>query len=1832
MADIESVANWYSKQVVNWFKGLDEDLQCYVPNLEEAAITGAQLLALHYEDLNNLGIIPIGHQELVLEATELLKQLHFDIDTENLQSRALDLNCKCRALRSSITSRRRNLGGHDSDIPEALRRGPNVQLLRSACDVLDSSKLMVMWLDRPPFFSQPDMRRVRANIVKLSYELSTTVQQSVFACVIEDAALSICGEMEGCVNQLIVSSDPMTIQPSSLETAHLVNRDSSAGLGLFIKATFEGHHVITGTKEGSISSKIRRIGLGDEVVAVSGQTVVGWQLSKLVAALKESPNDISITLKKRPHFAATNSAVTPTQRRQHNIDRSLTVAPPVSPIRKVADSRKNSVEDTINSSMDSAFNLSITENLKSPKKQEGKKKKKLKKQKAKSSSNILASTGNKKSKRNSVNSFESNEGSMQSASSNEGVLSISTGNLTRHIDLRKNLERVLGRERPESADVAGRKTKSKDKRTEHKRKKGHGSVDDLLKLQGKNARAQEILKEMNFKQLKRKAQGRSVSYSDVLDRKDSLSSTPIPLNNEPMIIEPPSSPLDMLVIPPPPPAPYTPRPENNTPLTIESLDTSYISNDDILPNQHSSESPNSILDIEQRRRFTVIGSEQMDDKWYESLLSQVNTKRAKREKASAKQVLEKLDETTASDDSVFFKSTNSPEKEVVKRRPQKPPRRNRPMSMPPNYYSPTKLQQYRANKGKLLTAIPDESSIPADSSKILPMSHHVNDNGVKKLAPLNYTSESPQNTVQYRTPNDNRDRRSPSQRHSWSLNSNNSNNGEVGNSPVKKNQSKIPPKPPVRSTSKNLFSPEQQQRPASATPRSTTATSSPSPDNMPFKENKPKDLDKLPLDPKSSGRPKSATESQNQYVGLLQIKPQSGALSDRSDSPIRRNRSKTDASSETTSPEKRDIADELSKYLIRKRSGLSSSGDPFSPPPVTSSPIPLENDTFVLSKTQSKSVGATPTAKTPMMPPVAKPRTKLTTPTDKVKPPAITFDSPKDNALQPGGSKKDRSKSFDFSESPKSKKKEAPPPRRKSEEVTKKMKPVKLSEVVIPKPSAVSQLARASPSSRGSYVAAIDVGYALENLKNTQQSKNDERKAREPSHSGSFSKDTDEFGFKVIDGVKVKLRKGPSSTTSSKSSGKKKIAHKVLGIDRLKTSDPDMRSRRVSCRDLGQGECDGWLWKKKTSANSPLTSKWSKRWVVLKDGALYCYHTDEDDKAESYIYLPGYQVTPAVESKKRYAFRVSHPLRKTFYFASDRQMDMSRWMNKMGLAAIEYGTPTSSPATSNGDRVNEKENNKEKDYYSESDSEEAFISQSETSNHSSTPSSSPEKTVKLETERVKKTAASMPKRKPGSRHVSTQPVLNRSARFPKNKAQQLQESKNTSAETQTTDSIEKNLRNRSKSEAPLRTKKWLQDNNGDKIHTSSASLDANDNLHVNVSPDESPFTSPIKKPAVNADQRKHKTDDKRRKQYLESSHLSSSLEAVNASFNDGMKPAHSEEELQHLKRAAAKKAEEMQKKSSNTSLASNQSSENVRAVERDGNLTKNKPLKSVKICDDDTQSKPSRSQSEANVKSPNRDWLPRRDIAGRPKVKASDVESRPRNSSSIDDLCKALQHAEVDIHGVNRRTTLRRKMTILSRDPKKNELMLKKRALQRQLKALEGELEYYNLLDEKTITSQVLHEWINQQPSIVAELGTIRKMSKIRRKPAEQAFSNIPEDNDSEDIEQGSSSGNSEAVSSQPVEDSPNIGNETVGENTIPVPVKRRSKALEKNENTPIEQNNPLNLEVNLPTTRPRSCAMSNTDYDRMKPRAKTTASPTKDPVTPRQSLTSRTSYLETDL
>lgn len=114
-----------------------------------------------------------------------------------------------------------------------------------------------------------------------------------------------------------------------------------------------------------------------------------------------------------------------------------------------------------------------------------------------------------------------------------------------------------------------------------------------------------------------------------------------------------------------------------------------------------------------------------------------------------------------------------------------------------------------------------------------------------------------------------------------------------------------------------------------------------------------------------------------------------------------------------------------------------------------------------------------------------------------------------------------------------------------------------------------------------------------------------------------------------------------------------------------------MSRRRISVKELGQSDHQGWLYRKKESKGF-LGIKWKKYWFVLKKTALYWYNNQLAEKAEGYIDLTNFMIDRAIECKKKHAFKACHPRVMMFYFAAESHEEMTLWLNKLGLASIHY--------------------------------------------------------------------------------------------------------------------------------------------------------------------------------------------------------------------------------------------------------------------------------------------------------------------------------------------------------------------------------------------------------------------------------------------------------------------------------------------------------------------------------------------------------------------------------
>uniref|UniRef100_A0A8C2Z4E4 Connector enhancer of kinase suppressor of ras 3 n=1 Tax=Cyclopterus lumpus TaxID=8103 RepID=A0A8C2Z4E4_CYCLU len=275
---------------------LDDSLQQYVSNFEREKISGEQLLKVTHQDLEELGVARIGHQELVLEAVDLLCALNYGVETDNLK----DLVVRMRAATNSLhmaTSDRRKSPVYDGSIS---RKPPN-DFLTSVVELIGAAKSLLAWLDRTPLTGVSDFTATKNKIIQLCLELTTTVQQDCSVYEMEEKILEVSKILNSICDQTVrTTSDPLMSQSACLDEVQLTDIKPGEGLGMYIKSTYDGLHVITGTTEYSPADLTRKIHAGDEVIQVNQQTVVGWQLKNLVVKLREDPKGVVLLLKKRP--------------------------------------------------------------------------------------------------------------------------------------------------------------------------------------------------------------------------------------------------------------------------------------------------------------------------------------------------------------------------------------------------------------------------------------------------------------------------------------------------------------------------------------------------------------------------------------------------------------------------------------------------------------------------------------------------------------------------------------------------------------------------------------------------------------------------------------------------------------------------------------------------------------------------------------------------------------------------------------------------------------------------------------------------------------------------------------------------------------------------------------------------------------------------------------------------------------------------------------------------------------------------------------------------------------------------------------------------------------------------------------------------------------------------------------------------------------------------------------------------------------------------------------------------------------------------------------------
>ncbi|KAG6801415.1 hypothetical protein HZU73_03536 [Apis mellifera caucasica] len=349
-----NVAEWKTEQVCEWLKGLDNSVLPYVHSFTNHAVNGQQLLSLRPEDLEHLGVLKLGHQEIILEAVEYLRNFHYELDRENLQLLALRLSCQAHSLQNEL-------------FRQTDSKPVTTQTLSDVASVIMAVKPLIRWLDRPPFSGQLEYNEKKVELMKLALEMATCAQRDRFAEKPIEEIRTTCGQLAKLADYIIQDiSDPMILQPASLDLATLKKRPGD-DLGFYILPSFHGAHQIAEIKFGSAAHQCGKMEEGDEIVQVNYQTVVGWERKNLLELFRESPAEVLLTLKRRPRHTKvygqiyikpyrlpSNKKTSYTTRWQHNLPSPrpelLTIPDFTMPLPRPKNSRPEptSILDTVN--------------------------------------------------------------------------------------------------------------------------------------------------------------------------------------------------------------------------------------------------------------------------------------------------------------------------------------------------------------------------------------------------------------------------------------------------------------------------------------------------------------------------------------------------------------------------------------------------------------------------------------------------------------------------------------------------------------------------------------------------------------------------------------------------------------------------------------------------------------------------------------------------------------------------------------------------------------------------------------------------------------------------------------------------------------------------------------------------------------------------------------------------------------------------------------------------------------------------------------------------------------------------------------------------------------------------------------------------------------------------------------------------------------------------------------------------------------------------------------------------------------------------------------------
>ncbi|XP_003366219.1 beta-mannosidase, partial [Trichinella spiralis] len=266
---VDTVRGWSVDDVAQWLVGLDETVEPFSVKLCNAFVDGRRLLLLTASDLVELGVDNLISRQIIVNALNLLVNLCFEMDSENLQSIALQLGAFTRNVMNKLYAQQSQWSRKRTNTK--LQSMPNTVLSEVAC-LAGQAKKFLFWLDREPFNTDEQFKVTRNSVLHLVVQIVQLAQMpSDDLC---DVARNVQMLLAAICDEIVENSaDPLVLQTAFLETVLIRRHSVDDELGFNIEAPYKGVHMISEVKYHSPVDVCGKVHAGDEIVQVNGRTV-----------------------------------------------------------------------------------------------------------------------------------------------------------------------------------------------------------------------------------------------------------------------------------------------------------------------------------------------------------------------------------------------------------------------------------------------------------------------------------------------------------------------------------------------------------------------------------------------------------------------------------------------------------------------------------------------------------------------------------------------------------------------------------------------------------------------------------------------------------------------------------------------------------------------------------------------------------------------------------------------------------------------------------------------------------------------------------------------------------------------------------------------------------------------------------------------------------------------------------------------------------------------------------------------------------------------------------------------------------------------------------------------------------------------------------------------------------------------------------------------------------------------------------------------------------------------------------------------------------------------